>query len=144
MSSDHKPYHAKEEARIKKAGHYVQDNRVDATLAVSRALGNFKYKDQKDKPPEEQAITCIPDVVKRKRSPDDKFIVIACDGIWDCLSNEECVNKLSKKIKNIKSLEDKSVLKKPIESLFDSILSPNIIYGTGTDNMTALVIYFHD
>lgn len=37
----------KESNRIYKATHYVEDNRVDGNLALSRAFGDFMYKDQK-------------------------------------------------------------------------------------------------
>lgn len=29
----------------------------------------------------------MPDVTTRSRSKDDVFLMIACDGIWDCLTN---------------------------------------------------------
>ena len=35
----------------------------------------------------DQAVTCFPDVTSRDRSDDDRFIIVACDGIWDCLDN---------------------------------------------------------
>lgn len=41
--------------------------------------------------PDNQAVTAKPDIKTVKRSKDDEFIVNACDGIWDCLTNEECV-----------------------------------------------------
>ena len=41
-------------------------------------------------------MSCYPDVTVTQRKKGDKFIVLACDGIWDCLSNEECVEKINK------------------------------------------------
>ena len=26
-------------------------------------------------------------------APDDKFVIIACDGVWDCFTNQEAVRK---------------------------------------------------
>ena len=48
LSEDHKPDNIEEERRIDKAGHMVEDNRVDGNLALSRAFGDFQYKDKKD------------------------------------------------------------------------------------------------
>ena len=44
-------------------------------------------------------MTATPDLRVVKRTPDDEFIVNACDGIWDCLSNQECADLIAKKIK---------------------------------------------
>lgn len=41
-----------------------------------------------------QAVTCDPDITCTARSPKDEFIMLACDGIWDCLTNEECIAKM--------------------------------------------------
>ena len=49
LSKDHKPGNTEEEARINAAGHFVSDDRVDGNLALSRAFGDFQYKDQKNK-----------------------------------------------------------------------------------------------
>ena len=46
LSFDHKPDNEGELARIQKAQHFVEDSRVDGNLALSRALGDFMYKDQ--------------------------------------------------------------------------------------------------
>jgi serine/threonine protein phosphatase PrpC len=32
-----------------------------------------------------------PEITINSRHLDDDFIIIACDGIWDCLNNEDCV-----------------------------------------------------
>lgn len=68
---------------------------MDGNLALSRAIGDFQYKDKVQSPPEEQAVTCNPDILQHKRSAgDDEFIIVACDGIWDCKDNQNCVDFL--------------------------------------------------
>jgi serine/threonine protein phosphatase PrpC len=37
----------------------------------------------------EQMVTCIPDIGIHVRTPEDRFIVVACDGVWDVVENEE-------------------------------------------------------
>jgi serine/threonine protein phosphatase PrpC len=56
-------------------------------LGCSRAFGDFQYKDNLEISAELQAVSAKPDITTRKRSKDDKFIMLACDGIWDCLTN---------------------------------------------------------
>ena len=63
-------------------------DRVDGELALSRALGDHQFKDNNEKPPEEQAVTALPDVDVRTRNKNDDYVVVACDGIWDCLTND--------------------------------------------------------
>jgi len=64
--------------------------------------------------------------------------MVACDGIWDCVSNEQCCEKLNNYIKMSKP--DESSYNIPVEHLFDNILAPNTDDGIGTDNMTAILI----
>lgn len=46
LSFDHKPYNEVEKMRIQAANHYVEMDRVDGSLALSRAIGDFNFKDQ--------------------------------------------------------------------------------------------------
>ena len=64
-------------------------NRVDGDLAVSRALGDFQYKDTPSLPAEKQKVSPEPDIIIHKRVPEDEFLLIACDGLWDVMSNTE-------------------------------------------------------
>lgn len=142
LSEDHKPDNAQELARIESSGHYVEDSRVDGNLALSRAFGDYQYKDSVTLSPEQFAVTAYPDIVKRPRSSDDKFIMLACDGIWDCLTNEKCVEFLTDTMKKAKP--KKEGMHKAVEIMLDDILAVDTSDGIGTDNMTAVLIYFHN
>ena len=70
-----------EKKRIEAAGGFVKYGRVSNKLAMSRAIGNFKYKTPVNLPPEEQVVTALPDVIVHEVADDDEFLVIACDGM---------------------------------------------------------------
>ena len=70
----------------------------------------------------------------------DKFIVLACDGIWDCLENAECCEKINKLYASKNA--SNSNLSVIVEGIFDEILAPDTETGVGTDNMTCIVLYF--
>jgi protein phosphatase 1B len=86
---DHKPVNPVEKDRIQKAGGSVMIQRVNGSLAVSRALGDFEYKNVAGKDACEQLVSPEPEVTIEERSDADEFLVLACDGIWDVMSNEE-------------------------------------------------------
>lgn len=92
LSLDHKPSNDLESKRIVAAGGWVEFNRVNGNLALSRALGDFVFKRNDKKSAIEQIVTAYPDVQTRDIPEDIEFVVIACDGIWDVLTNEEVVN----------------------------------------------------
>lgn len=60
LSEDHKPFAEMEKRRIEAAGGFVQWNRVDGDLAVSRALGDFSYKTRLDVDPRDQKVDLLP------------------------------------------------------------------------------------
>ena len=86
LSTDHKPQNELERHRIEAAGASVSEDRVNGNLAVSRALGDCEYKDRSLQP-EEQAVTALPEVTEYARDGQEDFLVLACDGIWDCMTN---------------------------------------------------------
>lgn len=55
---------------------------------MSRALGDFTYKQRNDLKAEEQQVSAEPDITIEKIDGTEEFLVIACDGIWDVMSNE--------------------------------------------------------
>lgn len=143
LSEDHKPDNEGEKKRIEAAGGFVEDGRVRGTLSLSRALGDMEYKLNKKMPVEKQMITCVPEMMSEKIHPDDDFLIIACDGIWDCKTSQGCVDTFRKSIKDRKTGEKRQIV---IENLFDEILCKDVndpnSDGSGTDNMTCIVVEF--
>lgn len=89
-TQDHKPINPEEKARIQNAGGSVMIQRVNGSLAVSRALGDFEYKNVQGKGPCEQLVSPEPEIIEIERTAEeDEFVILACDGIWDVMSNEE-------------------------------------------------------
>jgi serine/threonine protein phosphatase PrpC len=90
MSYDHKPCNDIEQSRIEHAGGCVSMRRVNGDLAVSRALGDYSYKQRTDLKAEEQQVSAEPDIEIHERSAEnDQFLLLCCDGIWDVMSNDE-------------------------------------------------------
>lgn len=102
LSVDHKPDSKLERKRIESIGGQVITDRHGTkragSLAVSRALGDRRYKAPMVKkllPSIHEGMDLIssePDIRYRHIKPDDQFIIIACDGIWDVLSNLKAIN----------------------------------------------------
>ena len=142
MSVDHKPDLQIEKNRIYKADGWITDGRVKGNLNLSRGLGDLEYKNNNNLPQEEQMITANPDIVCEDLSDDCDFIIIGCDGIWDCLTNQEACDIVKEKL-NVSSPYSVK-LSGIIEEMMDKICA-NDIYnesGVGCDNMTCMIVQF--
>lgn len=80
MSYDHKPQNQEEIKRIINAGGFVEFGRVNGNLALSRAIGDFEFKQNANLPAELQAVTANPDIMDVQLTEADEFMVMACDG----------------------------------------------------------------
>ncbi|KAK0615845.1 phosphatase 2C-domain-containing protein [Bombardia bombarda] len=137
LSFDHKPQNEGEKARIVAAGGFVDFGRVNGNLALSRAIGDFEFKKSAELAPEQQIVTAYPDVVVHDLADDDEFLVIACDGIWDCQSSQAVVEFVRR------GIAAKQDLDKICENMMDNCLASNTeTGGVGCDNMTMLIIGF--
>ncbi|KAK4971881.1 Protein phosphatase 2C 2 [Elasticomyces elasticus] len=135
LSFDHKPQNEGEKARICAAGGFVDFGRVNGNLALSRAIGDFEFKKSADLPPEQQIVTAFPDVTVHEITDDDEFLVIACDGIWDCQSSQAVIEFVRR------GIAAKQELHLICENMMDNCLASNSeTGGVGCDNMTMSVI----
>ncbi|KAF9646036.1 PP2C-domain-containing protein [Thelephora ganbajun] len=136
LSFDHKPNNEVEMARIFRAGGYVEYGRVNGNLALARALGDFDYKKNANVSAEDQIITANPEIIEHKITKEDEFLIIACDGIWDCLTSQQCVDVVRLLISEGKELSEIA------EIVCELCLAPDTESGAGIgcDNMTMLVV----
>ncbi|RDI82335.1 hypothetical protein Vi05172_g7620 [Venturia inaequalis] len=135
LSFDHKPQNEGEKARICAAGGFVDFGRVNGNLALSRAIGDFEFKKSPELPPEQQIVTAFPDVTVHDITEDDEFVVVACDGIWDCMSSQAVIEFVRRGIVAGQELHQ------ICENIMDNCLASNSdTGGVGCDNMTVTVV----
>ncbi|KAF7110550.1 hypothetical protein CFC21_110639 [Triticum aestivum] len=85
VSRDHKPDQTDERQRIEDAGGFVMwagTWRVGGVLAVSRAFGDKLLK---------QYVVADPEIKEEVVDSSLEFLILASDGLWDVVSNEEAV-----------------------------------------------------
>lgn len=111
LSEDHKPNRRDEKARIEKAGGHVVEiggiHRVCTAaskaglklveddeslyLAVSRAFGDRKLKSLSSTKTSQPLVSATPEISSIALEWEDLFFIIACDGIWDVLSDQTAI-----------------------------------------------------
>jgi protein phosphatase 1B len=146
LSTDHTPSLPEESERIMRANGLVVFDRVEGLLAVSRALGDFEFKGYSqhhllsvERIEDMEAhrrfakslkVSPFPDVTCHARKFDvHKCLVLACDGIWDVMSNVEC-NKFIERLRE-DGEEDTGLI---AEEALDACLKKG-----SSDNMTILI-----
>ena len=125
MSEDHKPNSTGERARIERAEGYVEDNRVNGVINLSRSLGDLDYKLNKKLKQEEQMITAFPDVRAEKLANDTDFLLIACDGIWDCMTSQQAVDFVKEHLVQAKT-EKNPKYSNILGELFEKIIAVDV------------------
>jgi len=84
LTKDHTPILLKEKQRIEKYGGFVDaEGRVCGRLGVSRSFNDFKVK--------KFGVISQPDVTKFTITTSDKFMILACDGLWSVFTPEGAV-----------------------------------------------------
>jgi len=160
LSIDHNPDLPEEKKRIVKAGLTVSADtflegentttiwKVQKSacekIAMSRAFGDFDYKENDEVRPDEQAIVCTPDMQIHKRdSASDMYLVLACDGVWDVMSNEEVAQFVSDKANDLRQEPENAFLSAPtiLPEVGDELLMKCLDLGS-SDNMSVLIVAF--
>ncbi|XP_011081979.1 probable protein phosphatase 2C 60 [Sesamum indicum] len=136
LSRDHKPDLEVERDRILKAGGFIHAGRVNGSLNLARAIGDMEFKQNKFLPPEKQIVTANPDINIVELCDEDEFVVLACDGIWDCMSSQQLVDFVREQLKS------ESKLSVVCEKVLDRCLAPTTASGEGCDNMTMILVQF--
>jgi len=137
LNTEHKVLLGKEKERILKSGSGIYNGRIDGRINLSRAIGDFMFKRKNALKDNEQPIISYPEINKFKITSDMEFIVLACDGIWDCVEIQGFCEYVST------SLKEKIPLQKILKDLFDRLIYDNKKMFGGTDNMTCTIVVFN-
>lgn len=125
LSQDHKPNSEIEKLRINQLGGKIRydgsDWRIN-DLSLSRAFGDVESK---------PFVTHLPQVFKYNINKKDKFIIFACDGLWDVISNNKSVNFVNK------------LINKNYQGNYAKKLSEKAIQEGSTDNVTVVIVFFY-
>jgi serine/threonine protein phosphatase PrpC len=92
LTKDHKASLPEEQARIEASGGFVHNGRLDGILAISRGFGDLAHK-------QDGHLVVTPDVIEHIVSPEDQFLLLASDGLFDVLSSQQVVNFVSRKLR---------------------------------------------
>ncbi|KAK1284245.1 putative protein phosphatase 2C 2 [Acorus calamus] len=87
LTSDHRPSRDDEKERIESLGGYVDfchgTWRIQGSLGVSRAIGDSHLK---------QWVIAEPETTILRIKPETEFLILASDGLWEKVSNQEVVD----------------------------------------------------
>ncbi|XP_077212609.1 putative protein phosphatase 2C 52 [Tasmannia lanceolata] len=122
LSEDHKPNRSDERKRIENAGGVVMwagTWRVGGVLAMSRAFGNRLLK---------QFVVAEPEIQEEEVDEELEFLVLASDGLWDVVPNEDAVSIVGMEE------EAEAAAMKLTETAFNR---------GSADNITCIVVRFH-
>lgn len=87
LTTDHRPSRQDEKDRIEALGGYIDSYngiwRIQGSLAVSRGIGDRQLK---------RWVIAEPETKVLKIKSDDEFLILASDGLWDKVTNQEAVD----------------------------------------------------
>ncbi|CCW64252.1 unnamed protein product [Phytomonas sp. EM1] len=180
MSEDHKPANPKESRRIARCGGFVRFGRVCGILAVSRALGDFEFKMQRGSPrapritdrekndvkkkknngnddtaQPEYAVSNVADVRQLHLTDNSTFLILACDGLWDVLLNEEATQFVKDFLSYTPDISDPLIhagrRPRPPPHVISRVLNnccrklAEFAVDRGSmDNVSVMLLFFHD
>ncbi|KAH0982385.1 hypothetical protein GBA52_009562 [Prunus armeniaca] len=140
LSVDHKPNREDEYARIEAAGGKViqwNGHRVFGVLAMSRSIGDRYLKPW---------IIPEPEVMNVPRARDDECLILASDGLWDVMTNEEVCEVARRRIllwhkKNgVTALAERGAGVDPAAQEAAAYLSTLALQKGSRDNISVIVV----
>lgn len=96
-------------------------------LAMSRAFGDYCVKDY--------GLISVPEVTQRHITSRDQFVVLATDGVWDVISNQEAIQIVSSTPNRAKSA------KRLVECAVHAWKRKR--KGIAMDDISAICLFFH-
>ncbi|KXJ19103.1 integrin-linked kinase-associated serine/threonine phosphatase 2C isoform X2 [Exaiptasia diaphana] len=146
LTKDHSPSEYNERMRIQKAGGSVKDGRVQGILEVSRSFGDGRFK--------HCGVVSTPDIKRCTLTDNDRFLVLACDGLWKGFSVDAAVKYINniindesiiceKEIEENKGMIKDSAEMDPVLYRFQTAcnrIASDAIRNGSSDNVTVMIV----
>jgi len=129
LTTLHKASDPGEKKRIEALGGHVFFGRVFGALAVSRSFGDSKFKMPKTS---QNFVSWEPAIRSTDVTPAHKFLILACDGLWDVMTHQEAADFAQKQKAQGKSAKETA----------QALVRESLAKKT-EDNVTCIVIYFN-
>jgi len=126
LTRDHRPTDETEQQRIVNQGGTVIGGRLQGQLAVSRAFGNYEFK-------ESQILSSEPEVHHVSLNTDVEYLVVGSDGLYDHFTNEEVISFIKNGLMNNSNTNLESIVKELVDEAIDR---------GSDDNITIMVVKF--
>ena len=132
LTKDHKPNWPEENSRIKSLGGQIMHDGYDwriGDLSVSRAFGDLGAQ---------PFLTNLPDMFRYRLTNGDKFMVLACDGLWDVFGSQDVVNLILEHCYDMgtgERINKKLNIAKKVAEL--------AIAKGSTDNISVIIVFFN-
>ena len=138
LNKEHQTIIESEKQRVLKSGAYITGCRINGMLNLTRAIGDLKFKSNINLKRHEQSVIALPEITKIEDTEGIDFIIMGCDGVWDCVKRQMVCEFVEKEIKEHPKKDLSEILKK----IFDRCVSPVSGVVLGTDNMSCIIIQF--
>jgi len=138
LNKEHQIVIDSEKERVLKSGATIVGYRINGMLNLTRAIGDLKFKSNQNLKRHEQSVIAVPEITKIEYTDDIDFIIMGCDGVWDCVKRQMVCDFVDKQIRENPDKDLSEILK----LIFDRCVSP--VWGVvlGTDNMSCIIIQF--
>ena len=138
LNREHQTIMKSEKERVLKSGAIITGYRINGKLNLTRAIGDLKFKSNPNLKRYEQSVIALPEITKIEDTEGIDFIIMGCDGVWDCVKRQMICDFIDKEISENPDKNLSEILK----IIFDKCVSP--VWGVilGTDNMSCIIIQF--
>ena len=138
LNKEHQTIIESEKERVIKSGAKIVGYRINGMLNLTRAIGDLKFKSNNNLKRHEQSVISLPEITKIEDTDGIDFIIMGCDGVWDCVKRQLVCDFVDRQIRENPDKKLSDILK----VIFDRCVSP--VWGVvlGTDNMSCIIVQF--
>lgn len=131
VTDDHKPEREDEAERVEKAGGqvlYWNGHRVMGVLAMSRAIGDHCLRPY---------VIPDPEITVFSRTEDDELLLLASDGLWDVMNNQEASDLANRCLQRAR---ERGASGKAAARIAAAVLTRAAVDRGSRDNVTVVIV----